>query len=89
MTGNGLGSFGLGTGDGLGLGSSSIIIYGLKGNIFGESDQGVSDFGDSDFGVTGLGDSDFGEGVFDFGLGAGFFVDRFLKGEVKISLFGF
>lgn len=89
MTGKGLGSFGLGIGDGIGLGSSSIIIYGLKGIIFGDSDLGVSGFGDSDLGVSGFGDSDFGDGVFDFGFGAGFFVDKFLKGEVKINLFGF
>ena len=89
MTGKGLGSFGLGIGDGIGLGSSSIIIYGLKGKIFGDSDLGVSGFGDSDLGVSGFGDSDFGDGVFDFGFGAGFFVDKFLNGEVKINLFGF
>ena len=99
MTGKGLGSFGLGIGDGIGLGSSSIIICGLKGKIFGDSDLGVSGFGDSDLGVSGFGDSDlgvsgfgdsdFGDGVFDFGFGAGFFVDKFLNGEVKINLFGF
>jgi hypothetical protein len=42
-----LSALGLGIGDGTGPGSSSTIIYGLKGKTFGDSDLGVSGFGDS------------------------------------------